>query len=161
MARLVVVEGRLGRDSYPLGGKCVIGRGAGCEVRLEDGSASTRHAEVARRGDGFQVRDLRSSNGTRVNGERVTSWRPLVDGDRISVGQAVLRFDGRGRYGGRKEPAGGRSVAGERGDELARMGYVNPDEERRRKSVRWKAGIVIAVVAAVIKLIAELLVETT
>jgi hypothetical protein len=70
----------------------VIGRSAECGVRLTDTSVSRRHAEIRPVGDGWTIVDLGSTNGTRVNGSGVRERR-LADGDTISVGDAVLRFE--------------------------------------------------------------------
>jgi hypothetical protein len=69
-----------------------IGRLAECDVVLADDSVSRRHAEVRRQGNEIVVRDLGSTNGTKVNGERVAE-RPLEDGDLLTVGTATLRFE--------------------------------------------------------------------
>ena len=69
-----------------------IGRLNECDVVLADDSVSRRHAEVRRRENDIVVVDLGSTNGTRVNGERVTERR-LVDGDQIVIGSTSLRFE--------------------------------------------------------------------
>ena len=73
-------------------GATVLGRAADAPVKLEDNSVSRRHAEVRASGDGFVLVDLGSTNGTRVNGVTITE-RPLKDGDTITVGDSVLRFE--------------------------------------------------------------------
>ena len=69
-----------------------IGRLAECDVVLGDPNVSRRHAEVRPRGDGFEVADLGSTNGTRVNGVSVKERR-LADGDTITLGGTTLRFE--------------------------------------------------------------------
>lgn len=68
-----------------------VGRLPDCEVQLVDASVSRYHAEVRARGGGFVVVDLGSTNGTRVNGVRV-SERALCDGDELSFGTVPVRF---------------------------------------------------------------------
>lgn len=68
-----------------------IGRGLIADVRLEDAHVSRRHAILALRGEGARVLDDRSSNGTFVNGRRVTVAH-LSDGDVLRFGRAVLRY---------------------------------------------------------------------
>ncbi|HSH60151.1 MAG TPA: DUF3662 and FHA domain-containing protein [Acidimicrobiales bacterium] len=86
---LVLADGeRVSVADKPLG----IGRLAECEVVLADDSVSRRHAEVRRQGSQIVVADLGSTNGTKVNGERVAE-RVLDDGDVITVGNASLRFE--------------------------------------------------------------------
>ena len=69
-----------------------IGRATDAAVRVSDTSVSRRHAEVRPSGGGWQIVDLGSTNGTRVNGSPVKERR-LEDGDTITVGDATLRFE--------------------------------------------------------------------
>ena len=70
----------------------VIGRAPECDVELADSTVSRRHAEVVRDGDAWVVRDLGSSNGTKVNGAGIVE-QLLADGDELKVGSVVLRFE--------------------------------------------------------------------
>ena len=70
----------------------VIGRLPECTVALNDPNVSRRHAEIRRLGSDVVVADLRSTNGTKVNGVPVTE-RVLEDGDEITVGTTTLRFE--------------------------------------------------------------------
>lgn len=89
---LEVIHGDSSGNMYGLEGPLVIGRGAGCEVRIETPGVSRRHALVAHRHGSIFIEDLSSRNGTYVNGQRVT-LRRLRDGDKIQVGPgALLRF---------------------------------------------------------------------
>ncbi len=69
-----------------------IGRLDTCGVVLNDPTVSRTHAEVRRQGDGFEVVDLGSRNGTRVNGYGITRQR-LADGDDLLIGAVPLRFE--------------------------------------------------------------------
>ena len=69
-----------------------VGRNSDCTVTLADPRASRRHAEIRPTGDGFLLVDLGSMNGTLVNGVAVRE-RLLHDGDEISVGATVMRFE--------------------------------------------------------------------
>ncbi|MBW3645069.1 MAG: FHA domain-containing protein [Actinobacteria bacterium] len=73
-------------------GTATIGRSADCTVHLSDSSVSRRHAEVRPAGDGWTLVDLRSTNGTKVNGATITERR-LKDGDRISLGDVQVHFE--------------------------------------------------------------------
>ncbi len=73
----------------------VIGRSRECDLRVADGNASRRHAEVVQDGDDYLVVDLGSTNGTELNGRRITR-EMLSDGDRITIGATDLVF-GRSR----------------------------------------------------------------
>ena len=69
----------------------LIGRGPAAHLCVADDSISREHVAILLEGDEFQVEDLQSTNGTRVNGKRVRSAR-LADGDEIQIGQTRLRF---------------------------------------------------------------------
>ncbi|MBO3130459.1 FhaA domain-containing protein [Dermatophilus congolensis] len=78
-------------DAYPLLGPItIIGRDTNAQISLEDSSISRRHCEIRVTHDGphliIGLRDLGSTNGTFLNGERVPSAR-LSDGDRITIGR--------------------------------------------------------------------------
>jgi len=75
--------------------RVVLGRAPTSDVVLDNPVVSHAHAELRRDGEGFVVSDLGSTNGTFVNGVRVTAPRPLGAGDVLSVGPYALRFDGR------------------------------------------------------------------
>ena len=92
-----------------------VGRGAPNDVQLdEDEYASTRHARFEPRRDGVWVEDIGSTNGTFVNGIRLTRERRLVPGDVVRIG---------GRRPGRPEPTYGSSrEAGRSADARLRTG---------------------------------------
>ena len=69
----------------------VIGREQG-DLPLRDGRISRNHAEVELEGTRYVVRDLGSTNGTMLNGERLQGERILQDGDKILLGQTVIKF---------------------------------------------------------------------
>ena len=74
----------------------VIGRDKSAKVRIPAPAVSRNHCELLEDDEELIVRDLGSSNGTYVNGARVTE-RELIPGDLLCVGPAVLvvRIDGR------------------------------------------------------------------
>jgi hypothetical protein len=69
----------------------VIGRGLDNDLVLDDQRVSRQHAELRYRRRRFVLTDLNSTNGTSVNGRRITS-KELTDGDRISLGGFELTF---------------------------------------------------------------------
>jgi ABC transport system ATP-binding/permease protein len=79
---------------HPLEGRAVvvIGR-AGADVELDNPAVSRRHAAVEREGKGHVVRDLGSTNGTYVDGRRV-SRAALASGAVVRVGPFKLVYDG-------------------------------------------------------------------
>jgi pSer/pThr/pTyr-binding forkhead associated (FHA) protein len=72
-----------------LDGGFVIGRAAGCEVRLDDPLVSRRHARVVSAEVGTAIEDLGSANGIYVNGRRREGITPLHPGDVIQLGGTV------------------------------------------------------------------------
>ena len=68
----------------------VIGR-TGADLTVADPDVSRRHATVEKRAGTVVLRDLKSTNGTRVNDEEVTE-RVLSDGDRLSLAGVDLVF---------------------------------------------------------------------
>jgi DNA-binding NtrC family response regulator len=78
----------------PDDGEIVVGRGEGCEVRIDDGSVSRRHASVRRGDGGVLVHDLGSANGTFVRegqaeGGATLHLRAVKDEASIAIGDAV------------------------------------------------------------------------
>src|SRR5436190_5201266 len=68
-----------------------IGRDPGNDVVLPDAMVSRRHAVIEFRGAQYFIRDCNSSNGSLVNGDRV-SERNLRDGDLVAIGTARMLF---------------------------------------------------------------------
>ncbi|MGW1801495.1 FHA domain-containing protein [Streptomyces sp. NPDC001984] len=75
------------------GGRQVVGRAPGCDLRLEHPHVSGRHAELSRSGVQVLIEDLSSTNGTYVNGSPVRGPQPLRSGDTICFGDVRARFD--------------------------------------------------------------------
>lgn len=73
-------------------GVTTVGRLPECSLVLNDPNVSRHHAEIRPQGTGFVVVDLRSTNGTRVNGVRITE-RVLQDGDEVAFGNTRMRFE--------------------------------------------------------------------
>lgn len=78
---------------YQLGNELTLGRGSGCGVSLPaDTFASGLHARVFRRDGEYFVEDLGSTNGTLLNGQKVTAPVALRGGDRLQVGKTTLEL---------------------------------------------------------------------
>ncbi len=102
-ALLVVERGPVPTTRIPLQSEqLTIGRSAGNDLVLADPEVSRRHIRIVRRADGFAVEDTGSTNGTFVNGQRITHLTLLQDGDTIDLGDTV-----RLRYLSASEPAAG------------------------------------------------------
>lgn len=68
-----------------------LGRDDSNMLCLNDDYVSTRHARIEKRGDGFYLRDLRSRNGTFLNGAQIME-AVLADGDRMRIGRSEIVF---------------------------------------------------------------------
>jgi hypothetical protein len=79
-----------GREHHLTPG-AVIGR-EGCDIVLADPRVSRRHATLHLLDSGPAIEDLGSSNGTFVNELRITGVMALAPGDRVRLGNTVLRF---------------------------------------------------------------------
>jgi hypothetical protein len=75
---------------YEVADECTVGRGAGCQVHLDDTFTSQLHARIFRRDGRLSIEDLASTNGTFVNGARITDTVALRAGDQVQIGQTVL-----------------------------------------------------------------------
>ena len=75
----------------PDGGLTTVGRKPGNTLQILDNSVSGSHAQLSADGAGITVKDTGSTNGTRVNGERILEKR-LAHGDALAFGTVELRF---------------------------------------------------------------------
>lgn len=90
VSHVLVVDGPGTRHELTRG-RNVIGRGTEADIRLPDTGVSRKHVDVVLEGDMATAEDLGSTNGTLVNGRRITR-QPLVDGDVIRIGHSVLVY---------------------------------------------------------------------
>ena len=97
LGRLVVVESSALEegDAYAIDSTALtVGRSGDNDVSLNgDSFASSHHARFEPRRDGVYVEDVGSTNGTFVNGIRLTHERRLVPGDVVRIGETDLRFE--------------------------------------------------------------------
>lgn len=92
-ATLEVVRGHFSGASFAIDRPvCAIGRGPHNDVRIRDESVSANHATLLRKGTSWFVVDLRSANGTFVDGSRVAGEREVASGARIKLGAVELVF---------------------------------------------------------------------
>ncbi len=97
LGALVVAEpGPTGLEvgkSFPLAAVSSIGRGLRNTVSIDDEFLSVEHTLLSWRDGTWWVQDLGSTNGTRVNGVRVTRPVPIAAGDLVEVGRVALRLE--------------------------------------------------------------------
>ncbi|NDI17497.1 MAG: FHA domain-containing protein [Verrucomicrobia bacterium] len=109
--------------------RMAVGRIDGNEVQVVHGSISSRHAELVLEGQEYRVRDLESTNGTRVNDEKITT-AVLQDRDRLQFGQVSFRYEGAVARAALALPAAGRGFQAEIGVDV---GVPEPRRETRRR----------------------------
>jgi len=89
---LVVVFGtQLGKAYYLQAAEQTLGRTAACDIQLPEDSISRKHARITVTRHAVTVVDLDSTNGIFVNGHR-RQQAELQDGDRLHLGETVLKF---------------------------------------------------------------------
>ncbi len=89
--RLVVQSGNQTGQVFELNKDTVtLGRDVRCDVVISDAAASRNHCQIRRDPGGWTVQDLGSTNGTVVNGERISGARSLPVGSTITIGKTTL-----------------------------------------------------------------------
>lgn len=84
----------LRQREIPIQGNTTLGRSADNDVRLPSVQVSRRHARLEVQPSFLRLVDLGSSNGTFVNGQRITRPTPLRTGDVVTIGPFELAFTG-------------------------------------------------------------------
>jgi serine phosphatase RsbU (regulator of sigma subunit) len=93
VASLVGIAGPVAGRQFQLGHQeYVMGRGSAASIRLSDPGVSRQHARLLHVRGSYEVEDLKSFNGTYVNGRRIQRLR-LRDGDEVRICRDVFRFD--------------------------------------------------------------------
>ncbi len=81
-------------ERIPLIGElATVGRQSDCQIIIDDNNVSRIHAEIRRTTEGWVVTDRGSTNGSKVNGEKIVGGRLLVNGDTIAFGSAFVQFE--------------------------------------------------------------------
>lgn len=94
-ATVVVVGGPSAGKVFPLhGGDVLIGRVREARIRIDEKAVSARHARIMSREGGHIIVDLGSTNGTFLNGRRLTGHQPteLAPGDSIQIAETILAY---------------------------------------------------------------------
>lgn len=92
-ATLIVRPAAGEKNTYRLIDNFSIGRADDNDLILDDSFASQHHAKVLATGDGFVLQDLDSTNGTFLDGVRVSELTRLDDGATITIGKAALIYE--------------------------------------------------------------------
>ena len=93
MPYLDVITGTAMGSRYPLEkSQYVLGRHPDCDIVLESGSVSRQHARISKSGNNFVLEDLKSRNGSFVNGRLIGEPTKLVEGDTIRICDIELNY---------------------------------------------------------------------
>lgn len=79
-------------DKLPFGQMITIGRGENTDLTIKDNFTSQQHARIYWMKDNYWVEDLGSTNGTYVNGHKITKETMLIDRDQIKIGSVTFQF---------------------------------------------------------------------
>ncbi len=104
MAKLVVLTQSMAGRSVDLGERTTIGRVEDNTFQIAEPSVSSRHCEILLQGSEVLVKDLGSTNGTFINGEKITE-RILKPGQTLRLGNVELKLDAPGAPGAPASPS--------------------------------------------------------
>ena len=93
--KFYVTKGPMAGKEYELKGKVLfIGRSSNNDIKIKDIMVSRKHLKISRSGEIFSAEDLKSSNGTLVNGKTIEPGEPIVleEGDSISMVNTTIQF---------------------------------------------------------------------
>src|SRR5687767_7129579 len=89
---LRIVSGPGAGEAGALRASATIGRDKGSDLRVDDTEVSRSHAKVTLQDGQAWIDDLKSTNGTYVNGQRVLERQRLFGGDRIQIGPSIIEL---------------------------------------------------------------------
>lgn len=104
MPKLRVINGPRRDQEVTFERKLLLGRGDRADLDLADPTVSRRHARIVSGDSGFAVADLRSGNGTYVNGRRISAPVALGNGDELQLGEIRLEFQETAEQGEERRP---------------------------------------------------------
>jgi hypothetical protein len=132
---LEILDGDRAGEVVSLDASLRIGRKPANDLVLADEKTSGVHAEIVPEGDRFVLRDLGSTNGTFLDGRRITEV-VLSPGDAFMIGRVHLRFRADGEAG-----------AGEAGDESMSLGRL---DQKRLSAAKPKSSVALLLVLLVL-----------
>jgi len=118
--------------------RITIGRSRESDIFLPDQWLSRHHAAIEQRRDGHYVLDLKSKNGTLLNGQPLAEERKLRDGDIITLGEHVLTYTAEGareEEEEEREPEGTRVFSAKELSDISTKPSIDPEELVRQNRV--------------------------
>jgi serine phosphatase RsbU (regulator of sigma subunit) len=117
--------------------RITIGRSRESDIFLPDQWLSRHHAEIQQRGDGYYLLDLKSKNGTLLNGEPLAQERRLRHGDVITLGEHVLTYSAEVGQDEEEdhEPEGTRVFSAKELSDISTKPSIDPEELARQNRV--------------------------
>lgn len=89
--RLIMQQGpNIGKSFEIAKDVLTLGRDVSNDIVINDAEVSRHHSRFTRQGDGYAVEDLGSTNGTFVNGMRLTGSSALAHGDVVALGETII-----------------------------------------------------------------------
>jgi pSer/pThr/pTyr-binding forkhead associated (FHA) protein len=125
MAKIHIMSGMLQGKTFELieDSNISVGRSLDNQIVLEDTTVSHHHATFETHNGVFMVRDMNSTNGTRVNGMRITESK-LGNGDQVRFGSVEARFESDLRKSSQPMPP---KYLGVNPEDIAKGGVPPPD----------------------------------
>ena len=135
-ATVTVIFGGQEQKTIPLDKpKLVVGREPTCEIHIDNLGISRQHCAFAARGEAFVVQDMGSSNGTFVNGRKITEHF-LNDADEVVIGKYTLKF----KNDAQAAPAAAPKPEGEAGVPDTLNTYVMDGAKIQEQLAKMRAG---------------------
>lgn len=91
-APILVRLGSDGGQEFRIQGGATVGRLDSCDLAIHDSSVSRQHARISQANGGYRIQDLGSTNGTMINGTRISSPQMLHQGDIVTFGSVEFRY---------------------------------------------------------------------
>lgn len=88
----LVLRSLASNESFPLSGEMLVGREVECAITLDSGHISRYHSKISVSPNGIFIEDLKSTNGTYVNGQRITQRTRIGLGDEVSFHRISFRI---------------------------------------------------------------------
>ncbi len=163
MVKLVVISDEMKGLEFDLTDeKITVGRLPDNRVRLDHSAVSSHHAELTMKGDDYVVRDLNSTNGTRVNGQRIVETR-LYNGDTIGFAHIQMQYISTSRAAPQKLPSPSKKAVDLTASRMENHGQTkkpptfessSPFAERQKKAKLKKIFQIVALIFGCVGVIA-------